>query len=844
MVDGLKICIIEWTRYKVKALYYFIYRYIQQSGERTMKKTFFRVNTLQGKLVLIVGSSLLLIGGIIISLFSISSIKTSTQSAEDVALAQSHLEATRIENWLASAMSVTRTLTQSLVAIKTANSDNQFSREQVINMMTPILENNPDFYGIWTAWVPNGFDGNDSASINTPGSDPVGRFTPYLVKNEKGNVVLNPDVLIFSEESTNEYIQCSMQSKTECIMEPYFEEVDGKNIYMTSTTYPIIVNGIFYGVVGVDLELSPLQGEVDSILQTEKANQIKVFSNAGIIVASSQHSEEIGHSISEYSTDFQADLDKINSRVSQIGSEGDNIEALVPVELTNVKTPWAVQMIYSTNETTKTVRTQTFVTAGISIGLLGILLIAVWFVTGRLITKPVRLIADGARHLAVGDIDFTGMDRKETAKIDIRDDELGDVGKAFSDLCVYFIEKTSVAQDIAEGVLSTEVDIKGDKDHLGLALKQMIEGLRQSIGAVAQSANEVQHTSEELANSAEQASAVTNLISTTIQDIAKGTSSQTEAVALTANSVEQLTRSIDGVSTGAVDQANAVTQSAEITNQLSQAISQVAGNIQTVAAQASAATAAARAGVEKVERTLAEMQAIKTAVDLSTSKVHEMGSHSDQIGQIVVTIDEIASQTNLLALNAAIEAARAGEAGKGFAVVAAEVRNLAERSSVATREIGALVNSIQKVVKEAIAAMENGTKEVEQGVSLANEAGQSLQDILQAAGLVNEQAEQASAAAEQMSASAIELVSAVDSVSAVVEQNTAATAEMSTGSVKMMQAIETIASISEENNSSIEEVSASTEIMSAQVDEVTTSANALSKLAKELNRIVNEFKLS
>jgi methyl-accepting chemotaxis protein len=501
-------------------------------------------------------------------------------------------------------------------------------------------------------------------------------------------------------------------------------------------------------------------------------------------------------------------------------------------------------MFYPTKEITKVARTQTLVTAGISVGLLGFLLIAVWFVSGNMISKPVRLIADGARHLAVGDTDFTGMNRKETTKIDMRNDELGEVGKAFSDLCVYFIKKTSLAQDIADGDLTADVELMGDKDHLSLAFKQMVESLRSSIGAVAASANMVQLTSEELANSAEQASAATNLITSTIQDIAKGTLNQTEAVTLTTSTVEHLTRSIDGVSAGAVDQANAVTQSAEITNQLSNAISNVAGNIQTVATQASAATAAAKVGVDKVEKTLSEMQSIKKAVDLSTGKVHEMGSHSDQIGQIVVTIDEIASQTNLLALNAAIEAARAGEAGKGFAVVAAEVRNLAERASNATREIGALIDSIQNVVKEAITAMESGTREVDQGVNLANEAGKSLQEILKAAAAVNEHAEQASEAAVQMSASASELVSAVDSVSSVVEQNTSATAEMLTESVEMMQAIETIASVSEENNSSIEEVSASTEIMSSQVDEVTASANDLSMLAKELNKIVNKFKLS
>ena len=771
-----------------------------------MKKSFFRVNTLQGKLVLIVGASLLLIGGIIISIFSIGSLQTGAQNAEDIALAQSHLEATRIENWLESAMSVTRTLSQTLAAMKSNGASEQFTREQIIKTLTPILAENKDFYGIWSSWKPNGFDGKDSEFIGATGSDKNGRFTPYLIKDENGKVILSLETYTFDQETTNEYYYCSMQSKTECIMEPYFEQIGDQQIYMTSTTYPIMVDGVFYGIVGVDLALNYLQDEVDSNIKTSKANQMKVFSNTGIIVASSQHPEEIGHSISEYYPDYQNDLDQINARVPMIGPEGDNIEALVPVELANIKTPWAVQMFYPTKEITKITRSQTFITAGISVGLLGILLIAVWFIIGKMITKPVRLIADGARHLAVGDTDFTGMDRKETAKIDLRNDELGEVGQAFSDLCVYFIEKTSVAQDIAEGDLTTNVEANGDKDHLGIALKQMVEGLRQSIGAVAQSANEVQRTSEELASSAEQASTVTNLITTTIQDIAKGTSNQTDAVAKTANSVEQLSRSIDGVSTGAVDQANAVTQSADITNQLSQAIIQVAGNIQTVANQASAATAAAQAGAEKVEKTLSEMQSIKKAVDVSTSKVHEMGSHSDQIGQIVVTIDEIASQTNLLALNAAIEAARAGEAGKGFAVVASEVRNLAERSSIATREIGTLIDSIQKVVKEATSAMENGTKEVDQGVSLANEAGDSLQEILRAAGAVNEQAEQASAAAAQMSASASELVSAVDSVSAVVEQNTAATAEMAAGSAEMMQAIETIASISGENNSSIEEV--------------------------------------
>jgi methyl-accepting chemotaxis protein len=220
-----------------------------------------------------------------------------------------------------------------------------------------------------------------------------------------------------------------------------------------------------------------------------------------------------------------------------------------------------------------------------------------------------------------------------------------------------------------------------------------------------------------------------------------------------------------------------------------------------------------------------------------------MGKRSIQIGEIVTTIEDIASQTNLLALNAAIEAARAGESGKGFAVVADEVRKLAERSASATREIGDLVKGIQKTVSEAVTAMEEGAREVDAGVQKANSAGSALTTILSAAEAVTQEAIQAANAAKLMSTSANELVSAVDTVSAVVEENTAATEEMAASSSEVTRAIENIASISQESSASVEEVSASAEEMSAQVQQVNSSAQELAHLAKKLQDIVKKFQL-
>lgn len=296
-------------------------------------------------------------------------------------------------------------------------------------------------------------------------------------------------------------------------------------------------------------------------------------------------------------------------------------------------------------------------------------------------------------------------------------DEIGDL--ASGDLTV----QATVTEDIT-GAIADAINYAID------ALRRLVFTINETTVQVSSAAQETQATAMHLAEASDH---------------------QAEQITAASAAINEMAISIEHVSANSLESSNVANKSLDI----------------------------AKKGADAVQNTIRGMDGIREQIQETSKRIKRLGESSQQIGDMVELINDIADQTNILALNAAIQAAMAGESGRGFAVVADEVQRLAEKSTDATKQIEALVKTIQSDTNEAVASMENSTSGVVSGAQLALRAGEALEEIENVSAHLADLTQSITDSAQQQAVAAASISESMNVIQEVTTQTSAGTNETS-----------------------------------------------------------------
>jgi len=645
---------------------------------------------------------------------SVSALVETSTIREVQNLAESRAGA--IQAKLQNALDAARTMANTFAASKMSSSTLELGRGQINSVLLSVLKDNPDFNGTYSCWEPNALDGQDQAFRNgQDGNNPdTGRFTPYWTRNASGGIAVQPLVEYDSKEHhangvpKGGWYAGPRDTLKESVLDPLPYVVQGKNVWLTTLSVPIVANGKFYGVVGADFDISFIQKlseQMSANLYGGKGS-VSILSNQGLVVADSQHTDLIGQPIQGLlPKSWEKTLANIQSGRGEglLNPETQDIEVLMPIQLGRTGKPWAIlirlpktvvmsQAIAMEHELqSRSLSNSAWqVSVGLAISLLALL--GLWFITAKIV-GPIREAAALAANISQGD-----FSRRLTQK---SEDEVGQLSLALNDMSENLQRQVRVAERISEGDLDLEVTLSSPRDTLGKSLEKMVSNLN-------------------------------NLIS----DV------QVNATQITGSS-EQVTGLSQSLSDGASNSASSITEISAVMTQMAAQTTDNADN----AKRAQEQSLAAMEDADESDKLMDELIAAMAEIDNS----------GKDITAIITTIDNIAAQTNLLALNAAIEAARAGELGRGFAVVADEVRSLAGRSAQAAQQTALLIAS-------------SSTK-TQRGMIIAERTADSLKNIVIGTGTVSSLVSQIYQASSEQASGLQQASVGLEQIDQVTQQN-------------------------------------------------------------------------
>jgi methyl-accepting chemotaxis protein len=484
-----------------------------------------------------------------------------------------------------------------------------------------------------------------------------------------------------------------------------------------SITAKIRTNGRVSGVVGIDINLSTLTN-VTSSITTGKTGYVMLIEDGGVILSDPAQPARSFKNISELNNAALDKLARLENGTVDIMLDG--VRKLATVHHAD-SLGWKLVLIQDEAEVFQATRDTLTNVILLSLGL-AVLLLAVAWLLGRSIARPIGLLADSAQVVARGEYD-----------------KMPDARHFSGELATLHQSMTTMVTELAKTIKE--------------ARSKTVEAEEQTLKAE-KALEEARHAREQ----ADQATRQGMLAA----------AGQLESIVLQINNASQeLSGQIAQASDNAGLQRERTAEAATAMEQINATVLEVASNASRAAESAETAKQQADNGGRIVHDVVSSINQVDGVTrDLQTT-LDSLGKQAQDIGQIMNVITDIADQTNLLALNAAIEAARAGDAGRGFAVVADEVRKLAEKTMHATKEVGSAVTAIQQATKVNIEGMGNVTQLVGRCTDQASEAGKSLASIVDIVDHTADQVRNIATASEEQSAASEEITRSTEEVNRI-----------------------------------------------------------------------------
>ncbi|WP_160680440.1 methyl-accepting chemotaxis protein [Clostridium sp. C8-1-8] len=519
------------------------------------------MRSIRSKLILFISASILVILSIIIGTVTVSMRSTSVQEAYSNSKTETESISKEIKNQLDVDFDIARTTANSFKGLKT---NNQTNRELMSNILKNVLSENKNILALWTAWEPNALDGKDAEYINQAGHDATGRFIPYWHYSDN-KVVLEP-LVDYDKPGAGDYYLLAKASGEEVILEPYLYNVSGKEVLMTSLVVPIKVNGVFLGVVGVDLALDSLQ-TINNKIKFYQTGYSTIVTNTGTYVANPKK-ELITKNLFNYDLKEKDSIKTAFSNGQAINTkQTSNIDSkktyisFVPISIGKTTKPWYIEAVVPINEITKQV--DKLVIFMISLSTLGLLLLVaiVSYISSK-ISNPIKALSVNINNLA----NFN-LSNKNISKIDQygnMNDEIGLISRSLVTMQNNFIElisKIGASSEelscVADETSSVTEELSGTAQSQTESMQELIKTTNVMAVSIENVAENTSKLAELIGNTTEKSSIAKNQITNSVDNSNKGRDSMSALIIEMSgiqNSMFQLATSINkvGESTGEI----------------------------------------------------------------------------------------------------------------------------------------------------------------------------------------------------------------------------------------------------------------------------------------------------